>query len=377
MVDDTEVFVGIDKKSMKKVSLHTVSRLINFGASVLQSNITPRPFKLTFACTYRCNSRCQLCSIWQKPVKPELSLAEIEKFFQRNNYFTWIDVTGGEITLRQDITDIISVIFNNSPQLYFFHFATNCLQPKLVKKVAAHTMQHRPPKFTITLSLDGDEALHDQLRGIQGNWQRVMETYALLQPLMKDGLEAVFGVTVSAANVNHLPAIVAAAKQRFPHLGWKDFHFNIAHHSSHYYGNAAHVASTTEVAQKTIDALRTFDAERPHFWWLAPQQWLDAQYRSYAADYYRTNKSPLPCKSLQSSIFMDAYGNCYPCAMWAKKLFKIQEVDYSLAEFWHSTKAELVRAEIAAKKCSNCWTPCEAYQTILGNIPKVLFHQTG
>ncbi len=362
---------------MKQKVLSKFQRLVNFGAGVLQSNFTNRPFKLTFVCTYRCNSRCQLCSIWQKPIKPELSLSEIEEFFKHNSYFTWVDITGGEITLRKDITSIISIIFNCSPQLYFFHFATNCLQPKLVQRVTKHALSFNPPKFAITLSLDGDEALHDSLRGVKGNWKRVMETYALLQPHIKDGLEVVFGVTVSAANVDHLQQIIRAAQERFPHLGWKDFHFNIAHHSSHYYGNTAKVASNTQVAQKTIAALKKFDADRPLFWWLSPQQWLDAQYRSYATEYYRTRKTPLPCKSLQSSIFLDAYGNCYPCAMWAKKLFNVKDIGYLLTHYWNSSNAMQVRADIAAKKCSNCWTPCEAYQTILGNIPRVLLHKTG
>lgn len=362
---------------MSKDILKTISRTVGFGTAVLVSNLVPRPFKLTFACTYRCNSRCQLCSIWQKPVKQELSLAQIELFMQRNPYFTWIDLTGGEITLRRDVKEIISIICQNSPQLYFFHFATNCLQPKLVQRIAEHTLQFGVPKFAITLSLDGDEALHDKLRGVLGNWQRVMETYALLQPLMTRGLEVVFGVTVSGENVDSLRKIIVAAQQRFPYLSWKDFHFNIAHHSAHYYGNTRQVVSAQKIAQKTIQALKTFDADRPLFWWLSPQQWLDAQYRSYVAEYYSTRKSPLPCKSLQSSIFIDAYGNCYPCAMWAKKLFNIIEVDYSLQNYWHSSKANIIRAEIAAKKCSNCWTPCEAYQTLLGNLPKVLLHQTG
>lgn len=368
---------SVEKLMNKPVVVDRAYRLWQFGNHVLQSNFVPRPFKLTFACTYRCNSRCQLCSIWQKPHKPELSVAEIEQFFQQNSYFSWIDLTGGEITLRKDIKEIITAIFTNSPQLYFFHFATNCLQPQLVKQIVAHTLSFQPAKCTITLSLDGDEALHDQLRGVKGNWQRVMQTYALLEPMLGNGFEVVFGVTVSAYNVDTLQQIIQAAQQKFPQLGWKDFHFNLAHYSSHYYDNSAKVASSKQIALKTIAALQAFDKQKPGLWWLSPQQWLDAQYRSYAADYYRLRKSPLPCKSLQSSIFLDAYGNCYPCSMWAKKLFNIKEVEYSLAKFWQSSEAQQVRADIAAKRCSNCWTPCEAYQTILGNIPRVLLHKTG
>jgi MoaA/NifB/PqqE/SkfB family radical SAM enzyme len=64
------------------------------------------PYKLTFAITNKCNLKCKTCNIWQRKPENELTFAEIDKFFAANNYFNWIDLTGGEIFLRKDLPDI-------------------------------------------------------------------------------------------------------------------------------------------------------------------------------------------------------------------------------------------------------------------------------
>jgi len=71
----------------------------NFIKGIIFSNFKRLdcPYKLTFALTYRCNSRCQICQIWKKKKHKELSLLEIEKFFTINDFFNWIDLTGGEV----------------------------------------------------------------------------------------------------------------------------------------------------------------------------------------------------------------------------------------------------------------------------------------
>ncbi len=359
-------------------SLVNSTKLLAFGSKVLASNLgyEPHPYKLTFSCTYRCNSKCTLCSIWQKPLQNELTVTEIDTFFKINPYFSWIQLTGGEITLRRDIKQIVDSIFEHSLDLFFFHFPTNCLQPKKVLELAQHILDKNPPKFSITLSLDGDEMLHDSLRGVKGNWQRVIQTYALLKPLLNSRFTVVFGVTISAANVDHLKKLMSAAKEKFPELSWTDFHFNLAHYSSHYYGNTADAASDKKVADKTVTALAEFDAHKPIGWWLNAERWLDAKYRSFAQEYYQKKKTPLPCKSLTSSVFIDNIGDCYACAMWSKKLGNLRDLDFKLDSFWNTPETQRVRELIALKKCSNCWTPCEAYQTMLGNLPQVLFHKT-
>jgi len=58
--------------------------------------------------TYRCNSRCAMCHLWQHPTLPEEEitpalLAKLPKGFST------ITLTGGEPTLRDDLEEIVDV----------------------------------------------------------------------------------------------------------------------------------------------------------------------------------------------------------------------------------------------------------------------------
>ena len=66
----------------------------------------PFPYKLTFCVTYWCNYKCQTCNIWKMKPRDELRTDEIRRFFERSSGFSWVDITGGEVSLRKDFVDI-------------------------------------------------------------------------------------------------------------------------------------------------------------------------------------------------------------------------------------------------------------------------------
>jgi len=47
--------------------------------------------------------------------------------------------------------------------------------------------------------------------------------------------------------------------------------------------------------------------------------------------------------------------------------------DYRLLPIWKSESAVRVQREIENFYCPQCWTPCEAYQSILGNLAPRIF----
>ena len=97
---------------------------------------------------------------------------------------------------------------------------------------------------------------------------------------------------------------------------------------------------------------------------------LEHKYLKFAEDWVKTGKSPLPCKALNSSCFIDAQGNVYPCLIWSKKIGNVKDFDYDLKKIWQLDEAKKAQKMAQNLKCPQCWTPCEAYQTILGNISK-------
>ena len=53
----------------------------------------------------------------------------------------------------------------------------------------------------ITISLDGDEKTHDELRGIPGNYNKCIELYSKLREI---GVKCHFGLTASSSNYSFI-----------------------------------------------------------------------------------------------------------------------------------------------------------------------------
>jgi radical SAM protein with 4Fe4S-binding SPASM domain len=74
------------------------------------------------------------------------------------------------------------------------------------------------------------------------------------------------------------------------------------------------------------------------------------------------------CHALRSSCFVDSWGVVFPCTIYGRELGRLREVDYDLGRIWNSEAASALQSEIWGYQCPQCWTPCEAYQSIMGNF---------
>jgi len=325
------------------------------------------PFKLTFCLTFWCNYRCQTCNIWKMKPRDELTLDEIRRFFERSGRFLWVDLTGGEVTLRKDFIDVCHAVIDGCPELLLLHFPTNgYLTDKVVAAARAITTRpgRKPEKVIITVSTDGDEHTNDEIRGIEGGWRRQLETFKQLRAL--PGVDAVLGMTLSAANVDHYPVAFAAAQREVPDLRHDEFHVNIVHESPHYLGNTDLGLRANASREKLAAAIEQYAHLRgiPR----GPVGYLERTYLAHVRQYLETGKTPMRCHALSASCFIDSWGNVFPCTIYDRKVGSLRDVDYDLARLWNTPEADALEQEIFDYQCPQCWTPCEAYQSIMGNF---------
>ena len=325
------------------------------------------PFKLTFCVTFWCNYRCTTCNIWKMAPRDELSLDEIRRFFARSGRFLWVDLTGGEVTLRKDFIDICHAVIDGCPNLLLLHFPTNgYLTDKVVAAAKAISTRpgRRPEKLIVTVSTDGDEATNDRIRGIEGGWRRQLETFKALRAL--PGVDVVLGMTLSAGNVDNYPAAFAAARREVPDLRHDEFHVNIVHESPHYLGNTDLDLGAKVDREKLAAAVEEYARlrGRPR----SPVGYLEHAYLSKVRRYLETGRTPMRCHALSASCFVDSWGNVFPCTIYDRKIGSLREVDYDLARLWNTPEADQLEREIFDYHCPQCWTPCEAYQSIMGNF---------
>lgn len=339
-------------------------RLVAAGAGLLRANFAPltRPLKVNLCVTYWCQYRCQTCNIWKRKPEHELTTDELLALVEKNADTAWLDVTGGEIFLRDDIGEILLAVTERWHRLSVLHFPTNGFLTDKIVAVTARLAETRRVPVVVTVSLDGHEALNDRIRGIRGGYQRQVETFRALRKL--DGVQAVFGMTLSSLNIDQVQATFDACQRDCPGLSIDDFHLNVAQRSAHYYGNDQHDALEAETGalRHQITLYR-----KKRSWSAAPADVVEQLYLRHLDRFLISGRTPMPCHALRSSCFIDPWGTVYPCITYAKPLGSLRDTGMDIGPIWSAQLARDTQREIWQGQCPQCWTACEAYQSILGN----------
>lgn len=345
-----------------------LSRLAKLAGRVLRSNLRElaMPYRMTMILTYRCQLRCAMCGISKREPGDELSAAEIALFLKRSPGLSWINLSGGEIFLRTDLTEIVNAIHDNCPDLYLLNFPTNGYETEtIVRTLTPIIGRPRSPRLMVTVSVDGPPAIHDRIRGVSGSWERAVETYRHLRQLQGPRFRVSLGMTLQQANSGAFEETVRAVNERIGTVHYRDFHVNVAHRSEHYYVNIdRNVFGDQEQILAQMKVIRRLRQEPL----LDPVAYLERHYQQGAESFLRTGLTPLPCQALGASFFVDPAGMVYPCTIYDRPLANIRDHAFRLAILWHSAQRTTLRQEIRAGKCPQCWTPCEAYQSILANL---------
>ncbi|MFC1804608.1 radical SAM/SPASM domain-containing protein [Candidatus Omnitrophota bacterium] len=340
----------------------------SFGLNVFKANLNllQRPYKLTFAVTYKCNGRCLTCDIWKRRPKDELSTEEIIRFFSKNNFFSWIDLTGGEIILRKDIYEIIHAIKKSCKDLFLLHFPTNAADPESVIKLCEFTEKLDLPKFVVSISFDGYPELYEKIRGDRDGCQKAIDLYKELKKRSSRKFGVYLGMTISNHNYNLINETVSWLRNQLGDFDISELHLNLIQNSSHYYGKTDN--RDFGKIKESIGSIRYLSSLKEKK--LDPVHFLERQYLRHVGKYLETRKTPLSCEALRSSIFLDPQGNVYACCCDDLLAGNIRErkVDYDLRALLSCEKAVNIREQIRKGNCAQCWTPCEAYQTILANL---------
>ena len=159
------------------------------------------PYKILLNLTDLCNSRCVYCEIWKIKPKNEINMNEIGKMFDSlNDSLIWLSLSGGEVTLVNYYYDLIDQAVAKCKNLKILAFTTNALSPGKALEYAKYA-KDKGLDVLITISLDGDEATHDQLRGIKGNYQKCEKLFSALK---KENINVTYGITVSDQNKNFI-----------------------------------------------------------------------------------------------------------------------------------------------------------------------------
>jgi radical SAM protein with 4Fe4S-binding SPASM domain len=345
--------------------IQQLKRSAHLGVALLQATAKRRaaPLKLNLCLTYWCQYKCKTCNIWRRKPSDELTTSEIIALVRENPDVHWVDLTGGEIFLRPDIDEIFEAIITGWRRLAILHFPTNGFQTDRIVASVERIARHGAAQTVVTVSLDGDEALNDEIRGIKGGFRRQMETFKALRRI--PGIACALGMTLSTYNVGRFLQTFNACAAECPGLTVDDIHLNVAQRSEHYYGNAEMNAIAPDPILARAE-LKEYRKRRgvPR----SPKQFLENAYLKHLEGFLLTGRTPMPCHALRASCFIDPWGVVYPCITYSKPIGRLRDTEMRLDPIWNAVETAGLQREIWKGQCPQCWTACEAYQSILGNV---------
>lgn len=139
-------------------------------------NRLERPTVLQFPVNDICNSRCQMCHIWQKKQKSPISIEELRTglanpLFDRVRA---VGLNGGEPTLRRDLSAVAQILGEKLPRLESVSLITNAInEQQVIERIGelSEAVHGFGATLDVMVSIDGYEGVHDLVRGRDGNFE--------------------------------------------------------------------------------------------------------------------------------------------------------------------------------------------------------------
>ena len=343
----------------------------------------PGPINLTLSVTNMCQSRCKTCSIWRiymddrSRFSDEMTLNEIERAFESIGEVYFFNISGGEPFLRRDLPQIVAAAIKYLKPAVI-HTPTNALMPRKIEETVVEILEiirasGREIPFTIKPSFDAVGKKHDEIRGVAGNFDKVLDTLGRLKRLQKTypNLEVGVGTIISKFNLDHIEETANYARQ----LNVDSYISEIAEQRTELFNTGQPITPNPFEYEK---AIKTFNSCLAHgdisdnkvsAMTLAIRQ----VYYSYALKIMKEQRQVLPCYAGIANVHISPYGDVWPCCVlgYDKSMGNLRDHDYDFNKIWHSETASDVRHHIADGKC-HCPLANQAYSNILCSPAAVL-----
>ena len=341
------------------------------------------PITLTFSVTAACQSRCKTCNIgfeYRKDPKrkeKDLKLDEIEMIFKTLGHIYFFNISGGEPFLRKDLPEIIGLACQYlKPKI--IHTPTNAIASERVRDLTLRSMEiisqyDSEIPLTVKPSIDGIGKVHDEIRGVKGNFKQLEKTISYLKDIEKEfpNFHLELGTVVSRFNVDHLSEI----KDYVHTLGVQSYRNEIAEQRTEFFNLEDSITPDAETYERLMSEFSTKIKEH-----ISQKRKLAKVTESLRLVYYdlvvrilREQRQVIPCYAGISNVHINFDGEVWPCCVlgYSKPMGFLREQNYEFQKVWHSDQAKEVRKYIKDGNCA-CPLANQAYSNILCHAPSLV-----
>jgi len=341
----------------------------------------PIPINITVSVTNLCNSKCKTCFIWKlyrdhsEREKEEFKIWEFEKTFESlGKNPVWFTLSGGEPYLRHDIVKICEALCEHcSP--YVMTIPTNGLLPTVIENATKKVLENCSDiKLIVNLSLDGIGEKHDEIRGIAGNFERVLDTFQRLKKLKEEYRNLSLGLhtVISKYNVDHVLQLYEFARQLDP----DSYITEVAEERTELFTIQHDITPDAGSYTKTINAISK-NLKRDYS---RSKSLISKVTQAFRVVYYQAviqelgrHKRIVPCYAGYASCQINPYGDVWPCCVlgYDESMGNLREVNYDFKKIWFSEKADKARKYIKSENCI-CPLANAHYTSILCSVKAML-----
>lgn len=331
-------------------SLPTLLARARLAAALWRTPRPGQPIKLTAILTERCHLRCDFCRLWEAP-QSGAPTREWLAFFRANPFLRWVNLSGGELFAKEQLHELLLGIVAALPRLELLDFPTAGQRPAEVEAAVDALLATRLPQLAVTVSLDGGPELHDELRGVEGAFERAFDCFVRLRRRRSARCVVVAGCTLTERAEEQAESLARELAHRLHDFDPAELHFNLAHHSTHYYRNTAFTALPGAGALAVLQRW-----PKP----AGPLGFLERAYARLAPRALAEGFPPIGCEALRRTVFVGPNLDVHPCTIWEQRLGNLRDHDLSLERLLTQLPATTARATIERRGCPGCFSPCEA-----------------
>lgn len=298
----------------------------------------------TIISTFRCNSRCQMCYIWQNPTVPkeEVSIETLDKL---PNGFDNLNVSGGEPTLRQDLAELIETVY---PKARITEISSNGLRPKrllpIIKKF---------PDIKVRFSLEGDEMTNNRIRGEKNGYQTKLEGIRMLREA--GGTDLGFAMVIQDENADQLVQVYEHAQKEGIELSTSTLH-----NAWQFYKNDNYFYERGQVARE-VEGLITAMLKTNKV-----KNWFRGYLNLGLIEKILGHDRLIPCTAGSDFAFIDPWSDVWACNV-RTDLPMGNLAKQSWEEITSSEQAKQTLNKVAS--CSqNCWMVTTARTAMRSNL---------
>jgi MoaA/NifB/PqqE/SkfB family radical SAM enzyme len=324
--------------------------------------------------TSRCNAFCKTCFYWDELNRPgDLTLTQIEKISRTMPPITDLWLSGGEPTLRPDLSRIVDAfVANNGIERLII--PTNGLASDRVLEIVGHALEEHPGlDLYLNLSIDGYGATHDAIRGVPGNWQKVLHCIGSLDR-MKDKFGERFrrnvNTVVCAENYLELETL---ADYLWRNCQLDGHYFNIIRGETQAGSEIKQVPAealpgiyrrAAELTERYGDRMFAGDDALSRFVKnVAYVGTITTHYRTQLGNFADGRAWPMPCTAGETIAVIDYNGDVRACEL-REKFATLADYDYDFEALWSAGGREQEIAAIDGGRACWCTHVCFIHDSL-------------